>query len=141
MRCGRMRPHAASAACGHFLKKCGRMKKSAASAAKISGKLFNFSYYMGVFDTFEEFFESSLVIRSRNLCWENPNFYVTILSWKILIFRDHPILDSDTMESEKTDRTLKSQVFGSNDVSLAKNVLNFDHFRPFFESAASAVRL
>ena len=73
-----VRPHAASAVCEHFLKKCGRMKKSAASAAKISGKLFNFSYYMGVFDTFEDFFESSLASRSKKLCWENPNFYATI---------------------------------------------------------------
>ena len=80
---------------------------------KISGKLFNFSYYMGVFDTFEEFFERSLIIRSRNLCWKNLNFYATIFSWKILIFRDHPILDSDTMESEKTDRTLKKSGFWS----------------------------
>ena len=79
-----VRPHAASAACGHFLKKCGRMKKSAASAVKISGKLFNFSYYMVVFDTFEEFFESSLVIRSRNFCWKNSDLHATILSWKIL---------------------------------------------------------
>ena len=86
MRCGRMRPHAASAACGHFLKKCGRMKKSAASAAKISGKLFNFSFYMGAFDSFEEFFESSLVIKSRNLCLENPNLYASILTWKIFNF-------------------------------------------------------
>ena len=40
--CGRMRPHAASAACGHFLKKCGRMKKSAASAARFSQKVMKF---------------------------------------------------------------------------------------------------
>ena len=81
-----MRPHAASAACGHFLKKCGRMKKSAASAARISGKLLNFSYYIGVFNSFGEFFESSLVIRSRNLCWENLNLYAKILSSTISKF-------------------------------------------------------
>ena len=52
-----VRPHAASAACEHFLKKCGRMKKSAASAAKITEKIVHFSYYRGVFASNDNFFK------------------------------------------------------------------------------------
>ena len=144
MRCGRMRPHAASAACGHFLKKCGRMKKSAASAAKISGKLVTVPYYMGLFNSFEEFFESSLVIRSRNFCWKNSNrgHNVVMENLKFSFFRDYPILDSDTVESQKNcSYSIKSQVFAANNGSLARNGLNFDHFGPIFETAASAARL
>ena len=50
-----VRPHAA---CGHFLKKCSRMKKKCGECGENQRKTvqFFFKYYMGVFNSFKEFF-------------------------------------------------------------------------------------